>query len=59
MVFPANNAGAILRAIKKNGKFHGKIPATTPKGLRIRKMCSLARSLVSTSPSRRRAHSAM
>ncbi|MNR06596.1 hypothetical protein D3C85_1226710 [compost metagenome] len=59
MVLPVISAGAILRAMRKNGKFHGKMPATTPSGLRSRKMCSLTRSLVSTSPSRRRAHSAM
>ncbi|MND68659.1 hypothetical protein D3C80_601150 [compost metagenome] len=59
MVLPVSRAGAILRAIRKNGKFHGRIPATTPSGLRNRKMFSFWRSLVMISPSMRRAHSAM
>src|SRR5256885_3804446 len=59
MVLPVSRAGAILRAIRKKGKFQGRMPATTPSGLRSKKICSLARSLVMTSPSMRRAHSAM
>ena len=59
MVFPVTKAGAIFRAIRKNGKFHGRIPATTPTGLWNRKIFSPGRSLVITSPSIRRAHSAM
>ena len=30
MVLPVTNAGAILRAIKKKGKFHGRMPVVTP-----------------------------
>jgi hypothetical protein len=30
MVFPVISAGASLRAIRKNGKFHGRIPVVTP-----------------------------
>lgn len=59
MVLPATSAGAIFRAIRKNGKFHGRMPATTPRGLRNRKMFSPGRSLVMISPSMRLAHSAM
>ena len=29
MVLPATRAGAILQAIRKNGKFHGRMPANT------------------------------
>jgi hypothetical protein len=32
IVLPVTKAGAALRAIRKNGKFHGKIPAITPIG---------------------------
>ncbi len=59
MVLPVTSAGAILRAIRKNGKFQGRMPAVTPMALRNRKMCSPARSLGTISPSMRRAHSAM
>ena len=36
MVLPVTNAGAILRAIRKNGKFQGRISATTPIARRCR-----------------------
>ena len=59
MVLPVISAGASLRAIRKNGKFQGRMPATTPIGWRNRKMFSPGRSLWMISPSIRRAHSAM
>ena len=59
IVLPVTSAGAILRAIRKNGKFHGRMPPITPIGWRNRKMFSFGRSLVMISPSMRRAHSAM
>ena len=59
MVLPVSNAGAILRAMRKNGKFHGKMPPTTPMGRRVSRIISPARSDGITSPSIRRAHSAM
>ena len=31
-MLPVTKAGPILRAIRKKGKFHGKMPAITPKG---------------------------
>ncbi len=34
-------AGASFRAIRKNGKFHGKIPTTTPIGLWNRKILNI------------------
>ena len=34
IALPVISAGATLRAIKKNGKFQGVIPATTPMGRR-------------------------
>ena len=45
IVLPVTNAGPILRAIKKKGKFHGKMPAITPKGRLNKKIFSRARSL--------------
>src|SRR5271166_4550023 len=55
MVFPVTSAGAILRAIRKNGKFQGRIPAITPIGILKSRMFSLGRSLWITSPMYRRA----
>ncbi|SKN51761.1 Uncharacterised protein [Mycobacteroides abscessus subsp. massiliense] len=51
MVLPVTKAGPILRAIRKNGKFHGKMPAITPKGRLNNKMFSRGRSLWMISPS--------
>jgi len=33
MVLPVTKAGAILRTIRKNGKFQGRMPAITPMGI--------------------------
>ena len=46
IVLPVISAGAVLRAIRKNGKFHGRMPPITPIGWRNRKMFSPGRSLV-------------
>ncbi|MNI77327.1 hypothetical protein D3C73_1336120 [compost metagenome] len=51
MVLPVTNAGAALRAIRKNGKFHGRMPTTTPMAFLNRKMFSFGRSLWIISPS--------
>ena len=59
MVLPVTSAGAALRAIRKKGKFQGRMPPTTPMGWRKSRMVSPARSLSRISPSMRRAHSAM
>jgi len=50
MVLPVTRAGAILRAIRKNGKFQGRMPAMTPMGILNIRMFSLARSLCRISP---------
>ena len=44
-------AGPILRAIRKKGKFHGKMPAITPSGRLNNKIFSRGRSLWMISPS--------
>ena len=59
IVLPVTSAGPAFRAMRKNGKFHGRMPATTPIGWRSKKTFSPGRSLEMTSPSIRRAHSAM
>ena len=59
MVLPVTSAGATLRAIRKKGKFQGRMPPITPMGWRNRRMVSPGRSLSRISPSMRRAHSAM
>jgi len=51
MVHPAMSDAPAFRAMRKNGKFHGSIPATTPMGRRVRIMVSPLRSLGITSPS--------
>src|SRR4029079_10466305 len=40
IALPVTSAGAALRAIRKKGKFQGRIPATTPIGLRERRIVS-------------------
>ena len=59
IVFPVSKAGAAFLAIKKNGKFQGKIPVVTPWGRLNRKMCSSFLSLWIISPSYLLAHSAI
>ena len=59
IVFPVSKAGAIFLAIKKNGKFQGKIPPITPIALLYKYICSLALSLCMISPSYLLAHSAV
>ena len=51
MVQPAINAAPALRAMRKNGKFQGRMPATTPIGFLVSRMVSLGRSLGIISPS--------
>src|SRR5699024_1777156 len=58
-VFPVIKAGAIFLAIKKNGKFHGRIPVVTPIALLKSKIVSFGRSLGIISPSYLLAHSAI
>ena len=45
IVLPVTSAGAVFRAIRKKGKFHGRMPPITPIGWRNRKMVSPGRSL--------------
>ncbi len=45
MVLPVTSAGAALRAIRKKGKFQGRMPPITPIGCRKRKIVSPGRSL--------------
>ena len=51
MVFPVIRAGASLRAIRKNGKFHGRIPVVTPSARLKTRIFSPGRSLCTISPS--------
>ena len=51
MVHPAISAAPALRAIRKKGKFQGRMPATTPMGFFVSRMVSLGRSLGMISPS--------
>ena len=48
---PAISAAPALRAMRKNGKFHGRIPATTPMGFFESRMVSPRLSLCMISPS--------
>jgi hypothetical protein len=59
MELPVTSAGAAFRAIRKKGKFQGRIPPMTPMGWRNSRIVSPGRSLGMISPSIRRAHSAM
>ena len=45
MVLPVTSAGAAFLAMRKNGKFQGRIPPITPIGWRNSRMVSPARSL--------------
>lgn len=45
MVLPVKRAGAILRAMRKNGKFHGRMPVVTPSARLNRRIFSPGRSL--------------
>ncbi|MNP84899.1 hypothetical protein D3C76_1844150 [compost metagenome] len=51
MVLPVSSAGPSLRAIRKNGKFHGRIPVVTPSARLNSRMFSPGRSLWIISPS--------
>ena len=51
VVQPASRDGATLRAITKNGKFHGQMPATTPIGFWNSRMFSRGSSELMISPS--------
>ncbi|MNC61595.1 hypothetical protein D3C75_1115460 [compost metagenome] len=51
IVFPVIRAGAIFLAIRKNGKFQGRMPVVTPIARLNTKMFSLSRSLCTISPS--------
>ena len=55
MVQPAMRAAPALRAMRKKGKFQGRMPATTPMGFFVSRMVSLGRSLGIISPSMWRA----
>ena len=59
IVQPVRSAGATFRARTYSGKFHGTIPPMTPMGCRSSSSISPGRSLGMTSPSIRRAHSAV
>ena len=59
IVLPVTRAGAALRAIRKNGKFQGRMPPIDADRLAEEKDVSPGRSLRRISPSMRRAHSAM
>ena len=59
MVHPAIRAAPALRAMRKKGKFQGRMPATTPMGFFVSRMVSLGRSLGMISPSMWRAKVAM
>ena len=59
MVQPAMSAAPALRAMRKNGKFQGRMPATTPMGFLVSRMVSLGRSLGMISPSMWRANDAI
>ncbi|MPM66562.1 hypothetical protein SDC9_113472 [bioreactor metagenome] len=58
-VLPVTKAGASLRAMRKNGKFHGRMPTATPRGLRSTKIDSFGRAEFITEPSMRSAKPAM
>ena len=45
MVLPVKRAGAILRAMRKNGKFHGRMPVVTPSARLNKRIFSPGRSL--------------
>ncbi len=51
IVFPVTSAGASFLAIRKNGKFQGKIPAATPIGSLNKNIFSFGLSLWIISPS--------